>query len=1367
MEEVRTVVYGFFMVVIIIIILLVFHQKIFRIFKSKTDTVINKINNFWSRILNRLNVLLRIGSNKIENRLGDSSFIQDSLSPKLLTGEELNKINPYIKRIDDGVKNPDITNIALMGSYGSGKSTIIKNFECKHPEYKVLNLSLGSYSKQELEKQVKVTRENDDIDDLNEKLENSLVKQMIYREKNSKLPYSRFKKINHISSRRKFALYFLFLSSLISFFYLNDYLNFKEIILSNFEGIASNPEYLDLISYCILLISTSILFFQFFKTVLKQFKLSKLNFANVSLEEDENNFSYFNKYIDEILYYFETNKFDVVVIEDVDRFKSIRVFEHLKELNLLLNNSKQISREITFIYAVKEDIFSNSKEKIEEHESEIRTKFFELIIPIIPVVDAFNSREYLVPMMKEKTVGKLDENFKSFLKDISLYISDLRLLTNIVNEFFTYLDIHGSLSGSMNKEALFSIIALKNLVPSAFTGLQKSQGFIYEIIVQGKFDDELIEGVNEEITTIETGIQEIEQQLSIDKLSEIKKFLFDQGLSMNDKIIINGHYRNLTALDMTIIDYILDNDEENIDFNSPYRGIKTISKSSFINILKEKDSVLKERREKKQEEYDLKSAEINKFIRASLKQKLRMYPNLVELIYAEMTKEKYDNKDKDFILYILSNGYLAEDYSSYLSIFYEKSMTIDDKNLLVKLKSNQSIEFDEKVDNIKEFVSELLPQDFEKQGILNINILKYLFANSYKDQYKIRDIVLEKIFIQEEGIYLENLKIILNENKLNIANLVFELLRKYMNDFIEKCNASEKNRLIDLIFYVCLGNISLYYGEDNRKKLLMQILNKQKPVYEGNEEFEDNEDASDYEFLISENILNRPNFFIEIEDYVESNTIMEVLSEHNKDAFDYAKIYFDDLELDNLSEEQYNKFIQYNLYRYDKDMYSKILNYKNSDELKAVSYANILNSKIDNLIRNTNMNLYHFVDEVLFSLDELSETEESLLSILNSQKLNKLAIRTDLIDKSNVTVEKIRQVTDSSLWSTLLAKRKCSITWENIEDYYENVEIDLSVMNSIFTNQNEVNSLKEQYDKSDSKDKLKVLLKKMVDNQAIVITENNVELLGITTYDAGKLSSQSTHILAKNNLIDFNMENVSKFKEDGIIVDVVLNHPNEFLENYSEIDLSEEEVFSLIKNWKLESVEELLDTIVNEESDEFFENTKLVEILLERGISSNDKLFVKLFENINVEYLNEYFIFNLKERTLSKSTIEQTLNLFLENNIADFSIEEYDFIFENLLNTEIFVDLINNLFKNRKLNDISIKSVTYWLGTQNKPISDLTIDDNGKNKSVEIENTRQNVELLNNLDKIGIVSTFYVKEGSIIKVNMRRKVPEELKTELL
>ena len=71
------------------------------------------------------------------------------------------------------------------------------------------------------------------------------------------------------------------------------------------------------------------------------------------------------------------------------------------------------------------------------------------------------------------------------------------------------------------------------------------------------------------------------------------------------------------------------------------------------------------------------------------------------------------------------------------------------------------------------------------------------------------------------------------------------------------------------------------------------------------------------------------------------------------------------------------------------------------------------------------------------------------------------------------------------------------------------------------------------------------------------------------------------------------------------------------------------------------------------------------------------------------------------------------------------------------------------------------------MGTQSKPISELYIDKNGKNRVVEIENTPQNIELLNNLQDINMVSTFNEKGDCTIKVNMRRKVPKELKTELL
>lgn len=583
--------------------------------ENMVEKISNNLKGFYFNKITQLSKLLLGISNKLDRKLNKDTFIQNSLSPKLLVEEELIKIEPYIKRIDDGVRNPDIKNLALMGSYGSGKSTIIKNFTFLHPEYKILNLSLGSYSKKET---YDVGDQDSNLDDLNEKLENSLVKQMIYREKNSKLPYSRFKKINHISRKKMILFFLLFLISFMSFLYLKNFLNLKDILLKNIEIINKDTGRIDFFVYIFFSISSFIILFQSFQTATTQFKLSKLNFANVSIEGNENNSSYFNKYIDEILYYFETNKFDVVIIEDVDRFRSIKVFEHLKELNILLNNSKQIDRNITFIYALKEDVFSNSEEDIEEHESEIRTKFFELIIPIIPVVDTFNSRDYLVPMMIEKYDGVLGSEFEIFLKDISLYIQDLRLLTNIVNEYFIYLDIHKSLSGSINEQALFSIIALKNLIPSAYTNLQKSQGFIYDLVVKKVHDGKLSNDLEAELEEIREDLKKIENQIKIDKISETKKFLFDNGISKQDGLRVNGVTQYLEVVNKEIIDAMLADSEEYITGYIKNGRAISIKKSDFIEIIKEKDEVLKDRKQNKQMEFDLKKKELETFYRLSL-----------------------------------------------------------------------------------------------------------------------------------------------------------------------------------------------------------------------------------------------------------------------------------------------------------------------------------------------------------------------------------------------------------------------------------------------------------------------------------------------------------------------------------------------------------------------------------------------------------------------------------------------------------------------------------------------------------------------------------------------------------------------------
>lgn len=88
------------------------------------------------------------------------------------------------------------------------------------------------------------------------------------------------------------------------------------------------------------------------------------------------------------MYFFEASKYNVVIFEDLDRFDIIDIFEKLRELNELINNSEQIDRRVVFIYAIKDDIFGDvDSDKLTKD----RTKFFDFIIPVIPIINASNS----------------------------------------------------------------------------------------------------------------------------------------------------------------------------------------------------------------------------------------------------------------------------------------------------------------------------------------------------------------------------------------------------------------------------------------------------------------------------------------------------------------------------------------------------------------------------------------------------------------------------------------------------------------------------------------------------------------------------------------------------------------------------------------------------------------------------------------------------------------------------------------------------------------------------------------------------------------------------------------------------------------
>ena len=112
----------------------------------------------------------------------------------------------------------------------------------------------------------------------------------------------------------------------------------------------------------------------------------KLMNYEIGLQKDMK-ISIFNRYLDELIYMFQRTGYEVVVLEDLDRFKNTSIFTKLRELNLLLNQSKDIGRRIVFVYALRDDVFKTASD---------RTKFFDYIIPVIPHVNVSNSASNFV-----------------------------------------------------------------------------------------------------------------------------------------------------------------------------------------------------------------------------------------------------------------------------------------------------------------------------------------------------------------------------------------------------------------------------------------------------------------------------------------------------------------------------------------------------------------------------------------------------------------------------------------------------------------------------------------------------------------------------------------------------------------------------------------------------------------------------------------------------------------------------------------------------------------------------------------------------------------------------------------------------------
>ncbi|MBR5531425.1 MAG: ATP-binding protein [Bacteroidaceae bacterium] len=624
------------------------------------------------------------------------------------------------------IDNGDIRNVALTGPYGSGKSSIIQTLMGEYGEsegFHYLPISLATLQADEEEGDNDNDNKKDKQDEkwtetLNRKIEYSILQQLIYREKAKTVPNSRFRRIVHIEHFELIQYALGCLGFLLAFLIVFEPSYAKVDTIYGFLNFGKWNIIFDIISSLYLLYALYKLCTYFIKSYANS-KLNKLNLKDGDIEMKEEN-SIFNKHLDEILYFFQVTQYNVVVIEDLDRFETEKIYLKLRELCQLVNESKIVGRHIVFLYAIKDDVFVD----------EARTKFFDYISTVIPVINPSNSKAKLKEALKDRGFND-NEIPDEDLSEIAFFIQDMRILTNIANEYSQYrCKLYNPDKNYLSRTKLLAMIVYKNYFPKDFSQLHKRDGLVYSCLVsKNKFIDEAQETLDVKKVKLE------EKKKLVDENNHLKEtdlrylFLLELRESVNgfmQTITINNQDYTLKqiAQNRNLFNGLYNLTSINYQYNAPFYGRQNQSAQINVNAINNKmqyesrlaaikttqKDLQKEEKELKKEELKIQSLKLNVLIKK----------------YNLGNTELYRNMHLSPLMDVfIRRGYIDEDYYDYISYFYPGMVSLADRDLLLSMKREIKQAYTYHIDKIENFVKELKDYMFESDAILNNDLLDY------------------------------------------------------------------------------------------------------------------------------------------------------------------------------------------------------------------------------------------------------------------------------------------------------------------------------------------------------------------------------------------------------------------------------------------------------------------------------------------------------------------------------------------------------------------------------------------------------------------------------------------------------------------
>ena len=1093
-----------------------------------------------------------------------------------------------VSNLQQALGNNEITNIALTGPYGSGKSSVLKTLKDAALDYYFLNISLATLDanealcsdKKDVEKpdpncpldKCKATEKKKEEKDLSHLVEYSILQQIIYKEKPESIPQSRFKRIKHISYEKsnKFAIQCigLFVSVLILIkpdWFVNNHL-YKMVSFD--RSIELLYEILSL-GYTIFALYS---FIRYLTVTLYNNSLNKINLKDGEIEISETT-SIFNKHLDEIIYFFEVTPYNVIVFEDLDRFKDHNIFLKLRELNTLINESRSVNRRIIFIYAVRDDIFKDTS----------RTKFFDYIETIIPVINPSNAcdqlRNLLIPFVSETEMPS------KVYRELGQYIDDMRTLKNIVNEFVQY---RTRLDEKLVHKKMLGMIVYKNYYPEDFSSLHNNRGILNDLIKnKEKYISESIATISENIKRLKSELIEVEKKNRIYEI-ELRTIYVHKYIENIDRFI---SFVSEDTNEYSITDVINSIDLFELLRTNQIKSYRYISNQSPVRILQ---SSLNKTFEDVEKQIDIKNSyqkrleQINEGYNIKILYDIEKLENDIANINSLPLKEiikKYDCKDYHEVVdkdkyrridFLLQQAYIEEDYYKYISYFYPGTVTPSDHEFLLDLMRRKKYDYRYKLQNVEVLIDEIQSQFYKTDAILNLSLVSYIAENSSKYKKEINwitDVILKRKNLEFTCLlYLQNPNVFL----FDFYNALFLKWKDFWIEVQQKIENSDELYVFAEIYLLFRPRVVSRTDD----QLFSTHLNEN--------------------YSLVYNVYEKLNSTVEV-----INTPKLLGCKFN--AISYA----------GPQDILFSKIVEMRLYEINVRNIKEVLKYEGKNDslinYPIASYTTILENCKESTIAYINSQLDNCL-KTIFPPTSVHESEKTLIALLNMDDslLDREILNDYLLQQTN-KINDIKQINKIS-WDISLILNIIKPSWENISIYFESIGNKLD------------NELVEFID--DNIDVLRdIIVPNSLDSE--LVNKMFVEFIGtnilpyesykrltmlfqrsFSKYDFSQLKDQRVLYLIRNKLINYNNDNY-KIIDDNFSTEIVFEFIKQnkinFLDDIGNYSLDEELIARLIDS-----------TAFNYDEKQIILDNNLVESLITKKETANILLNLCVSNNTTV-----------------------------------------------------------------------------------------------------------------------------------------------------